>query len=191
MFKLSQLENALPGVATEEIQEGRVVVLAEHGTTYDFGARKDLPGFKLPDNTNELAAGGVFVAGQKMLQPDYQMPLYQPYPEIDWSLRMGFDKPDNTPFNTQVHLVPPSVAGGVPIPSGALMLGYQGAFTLHQDLFVSMIGVVPGAKLTAEVIGIDAGKFKVATTEPVIAVVLAVEDHPTEPATKEVVVKLV
>lgn len=177
MFRLARIDFVSGGLALEELQEGTIVVAAPHSQSYDFGSREDLPGYRKPTAASELVAGAVYFAGHRILEGDYRMPLYDPYPEVDWALRKGFDRPDNTPFTAKVHLTPPSVTEGQPIPASGLMLAYRGMAELDATNFTSTAGVGTGTLLTVETTGANAGKLKAAASgDPVVAKVYAVED---------------
>jgi len=133
-MEINKLQDVEGVVVTEDIVEGRMVLLTSHGTSYDFGSRTDLPGVKLPDTSAE-AALAKYVVGFAL--DNSQLPLYVPTPSMSYALRMGFDQSSNVPFSATVYLTHPSNLVGRTIPSGSLALAYAGGvFTVPSGSFV-------------------------------------------------------
>lgn len=143
--KITDVEGA---VATEDIVEGRMVLLTTHGTSHDFGSRTDLPGIKLPDTAAE-SAKAFYVAG--FASDNRQLPIYVSPPSYTYALRMGWDQAVNVPFSATVFLTHPQNLIGQTIPSGSLALAYGGGtFTVPSGSFVYNANLAtPGTYLAA------------------------------------------
>lgn len=162
------------GVATQDIVEGRMVLLVPQSTSYNFGSREDLPGFKLPSNTTE-AAQAKFVSAFAL--DNRPLPLVDSYPSYPWALRMGgFDQTRNTPFTATMRMTyPANDSEPQTIASGSLMLGFDdGVFTVTSGNFIYNANLAPGAHLVVADATTDgaanAGKLKYSAS-PGIAVV--------------------
>lgn len=161
-MEVRKYKDIMGGVATENIKEGRMVLIAaSHSEGYDFGSRNDLPGMKLPDTSGE-AAKAIFMAAFAL--DNSSLPIYQPYPAYTFALRNTYDQTANVPFTADVYLTHPSDMLSQTIPSGAPMLGYAGGvFTVHSGDFIAA-SVVEGGWLdvadTDSDSADDAGKFK-------------------------------
>lgn len=161
-------------VATEDMVEGRMVLLTSHTWDEDFGSLTDLPGAKLPDSTTEAAKARYCVT---FAQDNRSLPLYQPQPAFDWAERYGFDQSENAPFSATVYLTHPGVQEGRTIPSGAGALAFgEGIYTLPSGAYVYNASLtVPGATLTVADTASDgaseAGKIKYGTSNVVAEVI--------------------
>ncbi len=157
-------------VATENIPEGRMVLMTSHSQNYDFGSRTDLPGVKLPSSSAE-AARAKLVLG--FAQTNENPPLYRPEPSMNFALRHGFDQADNAPFSATVYLTRPSVQTGLTVPSGSLAIAFgNGVFTVPSGAFVYSANLTnPGAGLSVAFTGADRGKLQYDTSNLVAEVV--------------------
>lgn len=165
-MEINKMSDVLGVVATEDIPEGRMVLLTTNTPgSHNFGSRTDLPGVKLPDTSTE-AAQAKFVA--VFAQDNRSLPIYQTVPSFSFALRQGFDQASNVPFSATVHLTHPGNKVGMTIPSGELMLAFdRGVFTLPSGAYVYSANLeVPGAPLTvantADDTAANAGKLKYA-----------------------------
>ncbi|MEM0374080.1 MAG: hypothetical protein QXO96_05975 [Sulfolobales archaeon] len=134
-------------VATENIVEGRMVLMVPQSTSHNFGSREDLPGFKLPANSTE-AARAKFVSAFAL--DNRPLPLIDNIPAYEWSLRMGgWDRVRNMPFTATLRMVyPANDYEPQTIASGSLMLGFdRGVFTVTSGHFIYNSNLAPGAYL--------------------------------------------
>lgn len=163
-MELNKLGRAQGVVVTEDIVEGRAVVLTEHGLSYDFGSWEDLPGAKLP----ETAAEAGLAVRVLMFAPDNrEYPVYQPTPSYAWALRQGFDKAANTPFSATVYITPPgNYETPQTVPSGtlAVALGAGTRVTIPSTGYIANANIKVGVRLSvadeATDGASDAGKLK-------------------------------
>lgn len=190
MFKLAQIERALPAVALEELKEGYAVVLKPHSFSFTFGSGEDIPGIARPSSAGDLVPGAVYVVAHPYTNPNRDLPLYHPEPSMDWSLRLGFDRPDNAPFQATVHLTPPSVTPQATVYSGTLALAIRGVVALLEDMLVSPATLNTGDFLTVVTSGADQGKFQSAGADPKVAQIVAIEDSSEYTGKKQFLVKL-
>lgn len=166
-MEINKYQDITGVVTTEDIPEGRMVLVVGHSESYDFGSREDLPGVKLPDTTVEGTKARFCIT---WAVDNTKPPLYQPYPSFDYALRHGFDQSQNVPFTAKVHLTQPSMTEGQTIPSGYLALAFgPGVFTVPSGSFVySDTLATPGAFLvvanTADDGAGEAGKLKYSAT---------------------------
>lgn len=166
MAELNHIEEVLACVVLQDTPEGRFGLLTTHGVDYDFGSRADLPGFKLPATAAEAARARFMVNWSYTNQ---QMPMYLPEPAMPFALRQGFGTSDNTPFTATVYVTPPSVQGGVVIPSGVTALAFgAGIYTLDSSGYINDANLLPGAAIKVADAATDgasnAGKLKYAST---------------------------
>jgi len=160
-------------VPTEDIVEGRMVLLTSHTFSYDFGSREDLPGVKLPDDGTEAARARYCLT---WAQDNRSLPLYQPHPSFAYALRYGFDQDANAPFSATVYITKPGQQEGVTIPSGQPSAAFgEGIYTVPSGAYVYSAEVeVPGNPLavanTNDDSADDAGKLKYSATNPVAEV---------------------
>lgn len=144
-MKINKYEDIRGVVVTEDIVEGRMVLLTSHSESIDFGSREDLPGVKLPDDSTEAGRARYLVT---FAVDNTEPPIYEPYPQFTYALRYGFDQNANVPFNAKVRLTQPSMQENQTIPSGALALAFsRGVFTVPSGAFVYSANLVPGAYL--------------------------------------------
>lgn len=157
-------------VPTEDIVEGRMVLLTSHTFSYDYGSREDLPGVKLPDTSTEAARARYILT---WAQDDRPTPIYQPQPSLSFALRYGFDQAANAPFAATVFLTHPGQQEGVTIPSGTPAAAFgEGLYTVPSGSYVySAELLVPGNPLavadTATDGASEAGKLKYSASNPV------------------------
>ncbi len=166
-MKINGFEDVKGLMPTEDIVEGRFVLLTPHSFSQDFGSETDLPGAKLPDTADE-AKRAVYCLTWKV--DNRQVPIMQPIPSFQFAERGGWSRPANAPFTTTVYLTHPGNQEGLTIPSGMSALGYrEGEFTLSSGAYVDTAGIrVVGAAIvianTADDGAGDAGKPKVAAS---------------------------
>ena len=161
-MEINDYKDILGVVTTEEITEGRMVLLVDHSETYDYGSREDLPGVKLPDTSGEAAKARYCIT---FPVSQAEPPIYEPYPTVTNSLRYGFDQVANAPFSAKVHLTYPGYKNGEVIPSGSLALAFgAGVYTVPSGAWIYNANIVTGAYLTvadtASDSASDAGKLK-------------------------------
>jgi len=161
-------------VASEDIVEGRMVLLTTNYFSRDFGSQTDLPAVKMPDTQAEAGRARYVVTFEQDNRPT---PFFQPHPSMAFALRYGFDQAENAPFSTTVYLTHPGVQEGRTVPSGAGALAFgEGIYTVPSGAFVYSAELqVPGTPLaacdTASDSAGDAGKLHYSTTEVVAEVV--------------------
>lgn len=165
------LGNIIPGVAVEDMVEGVMVCLTTHAWDKDFGSLVDLPGLKRP-TTAEEAKRAKFVLS--FAEDNRVPPIYSTMPSFAWALRQGWDKAANTPFAATVYLTQPNHMVGQTIYSGTACLAYgNGTYTVKSGMYVSNVGIVPGALLSVVYSGADKGKLQYQATmdDSVVALV--------------------
>lgn len=140
------------GVVTgEDIPEGRMVILTSHDQDYDFGSKVDLPGVRLPADSDEaLDAKYCLTWPVSNANAEGPIKMFIPTPSFAYALRSGgWDQTANVPFSATVHLTYPGHKEGVTIPSGYQALAFdRGVFTVPSGHFIYAAGIVtPGAKL--------------------------------------------
>lgn len=166
-------DTILGAVATEDIVEGRMVLLTSHSHTRNFGSQADLPGVKLPDNSTEAVHARYCVT---FAQDNRATPIYQPHPAYSYALRYGFDQAANAPFSASVYLTHPNVQEGLTIPSGEDLVAFgEGIYTVPSGAYVYSAEVeIPGMPLAVSNTGdhgaADAGKLRYSQTNPVAEV---------------------
>lgn len=145
-------DNPQGALATEDIVEGRCVLLTSHTWNEDFGSLTDLPGVKLPDNDTEAQKARYIVtwtAPDRVVSPGNL--YFVPTPSMDYALRGGFDQAANTPMtNVTVRTIWPGNQESVTIPSGTklLILGDGAVVTLPSGQYVYNSALeTPGARL--------------------------------------------
>lgn len=146
-MEINRFEDVVGVVATEDITEGRFVLLTSHSEDYDFGSKTDLAGVKLPDTADEAARCKFIIT---FPVDNKTMPYYQPTPAFDWALRQGgWDQAANSPFNAKVYLTYPGYTNCDTIPSGATALAFtEGTFTVLSGCYIySADIIVPGAAI--------------------------------------------
>lgn len=138
-------------LATEDLVEGRFVVLTSHTWDEDFGSLTDLPGVKYPTNATEAARARyavTFTAPERRVSGSN--PMYIEQPSFDYALRMGFDQSANVPFSATVELSWRGNRESATIPSGwkVLLLGDGSEVTIPSGQYVYSSDVeTPGALL--------------------------------------------
>jgi hypothetical protein len=162
-------------VLTENIVEGRMVLLTSHSFDEDYGSLVDLPGVKLPDNTDEATRARYILT---WAQDNRSLPIYQPQPHFDNALRYGFDQAANAPFSPdEVYITHPGVQEGLTIPSGVSAVAFgEGIYTVPSGGYVYSAEVeIPGMPLAVCDANTDgatsAGKLHYQTTTTVAEVV--------------------
>jgi hypothetical protein len=169
-MELNRFEDVLGVIPTEDIVEGRFVVLTSHTWSYDFGSQEDLPGAKLPATAEEATRAKFILTWAVDNRPT---PIMNPTPAMAYALRGGFDQAANAPFATTVYLTHPGNQEGLTITSGTPSLAFtEGTFTLPSGAYVySSNIIVPGAALmicdTASDGAPSAGKPKYTATNAV------------------------
>lgn len=144
--------NPQGALATEDIVEGRFVLMTSHTWDEDFGSLTDLPGVKLPDNDTEAQMARYVVtwsAPDRKVSPGNLW--FVPTPAYDFALRHGWDQDTNLPMsNVTVRDIWPGNQESVTIPSGTKVLVLQdGAIvTLPSGQYVYNSALrTPGARL--------------------------------------------
>jgi hypothetical protein len=133
-MEINRFDKVQGVVTTEDIVEGRFVVLGQHSETHDFGSREDLLGAKKPHTTEDGKRAKYIITWPVS---NGQTPIYQPLPSYDFSLRQGFGDDANVPFDAKVYLTYPGYTDGATIPSGSLALAFtEGVFTLPSGSFI-------------------------------------------------------
>jgi hypothetical protein len=178
-MEIRKYTDIVGAVVTEDIVEGRMVLLAENTPGgYDFGSRLDLPGLKLPADETEANRAKFCVTWQVSNATAHgPIKLFIPQPSFDWALRQGgWDQSQNVPFSADVHLTYPGNRDSVTIPSGYQALAFdRGVFRVPSGQFVYSSDIeLPGAQLsvanTADD-GANSGMLQVQTgSETVVAV---------------------
>lgn len=135
-------------VATEDIVEGRMVLLCAQTESHDFGSYADNEpnGVKLPDTAGEAAAARYCLT---FAVDNSTPPIYQPFPAFSYALRQGFDQSENVPFSATVHLTHPGNKVGQTVPSGAVALAFgPGVYTVPSGAYTYNAAMeVPGTFL--------------------------------------------
>jgi hypothetical protein len=159
-MELNNFDEVEGVVATEDIVEGRFVLMCAHTWDNDFGSMVDLPGVKLPTSATEAAkAKYILTWAVDNRKPPYIVPM----PAFPFAMRDGgFDQTQNTPLTPdKVYLTYPGYVDGETIPSGTACLAFtDGTFTLpYGDYVYSANIIVPGASCEINAAGgADAGK---------------------------------
>jgi len=153
-MEINKYTDIIGVVVTEDIVEGRMVLLTNAATTVgtgpDFGSQVDLMGVKLPATSAEaLKAKYVVTWPVNNAQVTDQIKMLVPMPAYSFSLRKGgWDQAGNVPFAATIYLTYPGNQESVTIPSGYLALAYdRGVFTAPSGQFVYSANLVPGAPL--------------------------------------------
>lgn len=165
-MEINKFSDILGVVATEDIVEGRLVFITTHSEDYDFGSRVDLPGVKLPDDSDDSDKSKYVSAFQVN---NRNVPIYEPTPSFSLALRQGFDQDSNVPFDATVHLTAPGNKEGQTIPSGEVCLAFAGGvFTVPSGAFIYHASLAAGAFLvvanTADDSAGEAGQLKYSAT---------------------------
>lgn len=172
-MEINKYTDIVGAVATQDIVEGRMVLITAANASHDFGSRTDLPGVKLPANSTEAARAKFVLAFPVDNRP---LPLVETYPSFSFALRGGWDQASNVPFQATIHLTHQANAA-VPqtLYSGNLAAAFdRGVFTTTSGNFVASESLVPGAHLVvcnvADDGATDAGKLKYSATAGVAIV---------------------
>jgi len=162
-------------IASEDIIEGRMVLLTKHYWNEDFGSKVDLPGAKLPDTAAESTKARYCIT---FAVDNRSTPIYEPTPHYDWALRRGaWDQATNVPFAATVTLTYPGNQIGLTIPSGCGALAFgEGIYTIPATGYIySAELLIPGSPLaaanTADQGAAHAGKLFYSLTNPVAEVI--------------------
>lgn len=150
-MEINKYTDIMGVVATEDIVEGRMVLMTSHTWNHNFGSKVDLPGVKLPADSTE-AGFARFCITWPVNNSNAEGPIkmFIPTPSFDWAMRAGgWDQASNVPFNTTVYLTYPGHQEGVTIPSGFQALAFdRGVFTVPSGAFVYSLDIeTPGAPL--------------------------------------------
>lgn len=162
-MEINHFNDVLGVVLTENITEGRFVLLTSHSFSEDFGSLEDLPGVKLPDTAEEAKRAAYVLTWKVDNRPT---PILESVPSYAFAERGGFAETANAPFSATVYLTHPGNQEGLVIPSGVSALAYTaGVFTVPSGSYVySADIIVPGAALivadTASDDAATAGKLK-------------------------------
>lgn len=164
-MEINRFDKVQGVVLTEDIVEGRFVILGTHSESHDFGSHEDLLGAKVPASEEEANRAKYIVTWPVSNVPAGQ-PIYQPTPSYAFSLRQGFGSDANVPFDAKVYLTYPGYTDGATIPSGNLALAFtEGVFTIPSGGYVYSSNIIAkGAAVVIEYSGDDAGKPKYTNT---------------------------
>jgi hypothetical protein len=161
-------------IASENITEGRMVLLTSHSFDNDFGSNTDLPAVKLPDTSAEAIRARYCITFAVDNRPT---PFVETIPSMAYALRGGFDQASNVPFSATVYLTHKANQEGLTIPSGTQALAFgEGIYTVPSGCYVYNASLTaPGAPLavadTNSDSAEDAGKLKYSATNPVAEVI--------------------
>jgi hypothetical protein len=136
-MEINEFEQVLGVMPTEDIVEGRFVLLTPHTFDQDFGSETDLPGVKLPD-THDEAIKAKFILTWKVDNRPTPFTVTAPHQSPDWSERGGWSSTDGEgPVAVTVYLTPPGNQNCVTIPSGVSALAYtEGVFTVYSGCYI-------------------------------------------------------
>jgi hypothetical protein len=138
--------NIIGGVANEDMVEGRMVLLTSHTFDYNYGSKKDLPGFKLPTTADEAERAKFIVTWAEDNRPT---PIYDSMPQNLTAMRNGWSVSSNVPFTSVVRLTQPGHQDGVTIPSGTQCLAYgKGSYTVKSGMYIDSASFGMGALLS-------------------------------------------
>jgi len=169
-MEINKYTDIIGVVTTEDIVEGRMVLLTSHSQSHDFGSREDLPGVKLPTSSDEAAEAKYVLAFALDNRPTPLMTI----PSYSYALRRGWDQTANVPFSTTVYLSHPgNMSAPQTVSSGELALAFDdGVFTVTSGAFIYSADIVnPGAHLSvAYSPSSDAGKLQYAASGGVAVV---------------------
>jgi hypothetical protein len=171
-MQINRFEDVLGVIPTEDIVEGRFVLLTEQSFSYDFGSREDVVGVKLPDTADEATRCKFCITWAVTNVP---APMMLVPPALDQGARRGgWSETANTPITGQtIYLTYPGYTEGATIPSGLPSLVYtEGTFTIPLGGYVADADIIkPGAGIkiadTDSDSAGDAGKPKYCATNAV------------------------
>jgi len=149
-MEINKYTDIMGVVVTEDIVEGRMVVMTSHTWDHNFGSKVDLPGVKLPADSTEAAIAKYCLTWPvNNSNAEGPIKMFVPTPSFDWAMRAGgWDQSANVPFSAVVHLTYPGHKEGVTIPSGWQALAFdRGVFTVPSGAFVYSADLVAGAPL--------------------------------------------
>jgi hypothetical protein len=159
-MELNNFDEVEGVVTTEDIVEGRFVLMCEHTWTNDFGSMADLPGVKLPDTAVEAAKAHYILT---WAVDNRKPPLFQPNAAFAWAYRDGgFDQTQNTPLTPEkVYLTYPGYTDCETIPSGTASLAFtDGTFTVRYGCYVYDANIiVKGASIGIANDAVDGAAF--------------------------------
>jgi hypothetical protein len=173
--EINKFSDIIGVVATQNIPEGRMVLLTTHSFNYNFGSKTDLMGVKLPADSTE---GGKARYVAVFAQDNRSLPIYQPMPFYTFNLRKGWGRgSDNVPITgSTIYLTHPGNMKGQTIPSGSVMSAHGGGvYTVPSGAFIYSSEVqTPGTYLvsanTADDGGTETGKLKYSASATSIVV---------------------
>jgi hypothetical protein len=177
-MELNKVNGDILGVvATEDILDGKMVLLTTHSEDNDFGSLADIVGVKLPTSADE-AKRARFVA--TWARDNRTPPYYVPMPAYAWALRMGWDQAANTPFSATVHVTYPGYKKAQTIPSGTACLAYgAGTYTVPSGTYIDHASLTKGALLSVSYAEATKGKLQYQATFDADVVVAVIEDRNT------------
>jgi len=154
-MEINKFEDVVGLIPTENIVEGRFVLMTPHTFSSDFGSKTDVPGCKLPTSAAEAAAAKFCLTWTPDNQP---VPFYETLPTLDntFATRGGWSKGANLPLSATVYMTHHSSGPeSQTIPSGVASLGYtHGTFTIPSGAYVYSANIiVPGANLVVNYTG--------------------------------------
>lgn len=129
-MKINEFDDVMGVIPTEDIVEGRFVLMCGHSFSYDFGSREDVVGVKLPDTADEASRCKFIIT---WAVTNVSTPIYMPQPDLDQGVRRGgWSHAANTPITgSTIYLTYPGYTDCQTIPSGTPSLVYtEGTFTL-------------------------------------------------------------
>jgi hypothetical protein len=147
-MEINQFKDVVGVIPTQDITEGRFVVLTPHTFSADFGSLVDLPGVKLPATAEEAKRARYCLTWKVDNRPT---PIYA-VPSMAFALRGGFDQTANAPFATTVYLTHPGNQEQLVIASGVTSLAYgDGVFTLQSGDYIDSADIHnPGAAIVIQ-----------------------------------------
>jgi hypothetical protein len=147
-MEINRFDDVLGVIPTEDIVEGRFVLLTDHDFSLDFGSVVDVVGVKLPDTSDEAAKCKYCLT---WAVSNLSTPIYMPQPSLaQGSRRGGWNQESNTPIvGSTIYLTYPGYTEGQTIPSGTPSLAYSdGTFTFPLGAYVADADIiVPGAAI--------------------------------------------
>jgi hypothetical protein len=145
-MQINEFDDVMGVIPTEDIVEGRFVLLTEHNFSHDFGSQEDLVGVKLPDTADEATRCKFIIT---WAVTNVSTPIYMPQPSLDQGARRGgWSESANTPIdNSTIYLTYPGYTDCQTIPSGTPSLVYtEGTFTIPYGCYVADADIIkPGA----------------------------------------------
>lgn len=174
-MEINKINGDIVGVvAGQDIVEGSMVFLKGAGSSYDFGARTDLPKAILPTSADEAKRARFVMTWQVN---NVKMPMLSPMPAFTFALRKGgWDQAANLPLTgTTVYTTYPGNQNGMTIPSGLPSLAFgAGTYTVYSGTYIYAAGLTePGALLSVSYAAATAGQLQYSATwaDSVVAIV--------------------